>query len=55
MRVVTLAGAGTAEGAAVLDNFALEVDAFAALGADDARAFEAGKIFGMDFNLHPFF
>ena len=36
------------------EDFALEVDAFAALGADDARAFEAGKIFGVNFNSHPF-
>ena len=48
-------GAGAAEGAALLDHFALEVDAFAALGTDAARSFEAGQIFRLDFDLHPFF
>jgi hypothetical protein len=42
-----------AEGAAVLEDFAFEVDAFAALGADDTGAFEAGKVFGADFNFDP--
>src|SRR5258705_6029897 len=54
VRVIAFAGAGTAEGAPILEYFALEVDAFAALGADDARAFETGKILRMDFDLHPF-
>jgi hypothetical protein len=44
--VIFFAGAGTADGAAVPDNFAFEIDTFAALGADDTRAFEAGKILG---------
>ena len=48
-------GAGLAEGAAVLEDFAFEVDAFTALGADDAGAFEARKIFGADFNFDPLF
>ena len=51
--VVTIAGAGAAESAAVERDFALEIDAFAALGADDARAFEAGKIFGVNFHANP--
>jgi len=42
-----------AEGAAFLEDFAFEVDAFAALGADDAWTFEAGKIFGANFNFDP--
>lgn len=51
--VVTLAGAGAAEGAAVDGDFAFEIDAFAALGADDAGTFEAGKIFGVNFDADP--
>ena len=51
--VITFAGAGTAEGAAVDGDFAFEIYAFAALGADDAGAFEAGEIFGMNFDAHP--
>ena len=35
-------------------DFAVEVDAFAAFGADYARAFEAGKIFRLDFDFDPF-
>jgi hypothetical protein len=46
-------GAGLAEGAAFLEDFTFEVDAFAALGTDDAWAFEAGKIFWADFNFDP--
>jgi len=36
-------------------NFTFEVDAFATLRADDARAFEAGQIFGLDFDFDPLF
>src|SRR5580692_9078549 len=46
-------GAGLAEGAAILEDFAFEVDAFATLGTDDAGAFEAGKIFWADFDFDP--
>ena len=53
--VITFAGAGAAEGAAVERDFAFEIYAFAALGADDAGAFEAGKIFGVNFDAHPLF
>ena len=42
-----------AEGAAILEDFAFEVDAFATLGTDDAGAFEAGKIFWADFDFDP--
>ena len=42
-----------AEGAAALEDFAFEVNAFAALGADNAGAFEAGQVFWADFNLDP--
>src|SRR5258708_24078022 len=53
--VVAFSGAGTAKGAAVSHNFTLEVDAFAALGANDARTLETGKIFGLNFHSHPLF
>ena len=53
--VVALPGAGAAEGAAVANYFALEVDAFAASGADYAGAFEAGQVLGLHFHLDPFF
>src|SRR2546429_2128473 len=39
------------EGAALHNHFAFEVDAFAASRADNARTFEAGQIFGLDFDL----
>src|SRR5258708_26388979 len=51
--VIFFSRAGAAEGAAVHYDFALEVDAFAALGADDARAFEAWPDFGQDFYFDP--
>jgi len=51
--VVTIAGAGAAESAAVERDFAFEIDAFAALVADDARTFEAGEIFGVNFHANP--
>src|SRR5260370_42432832 len=51
--VIFFSRAGAAEGAAVHYDFALEVDAFAALGADAARGFEAGQIFGQHFYLRP--
>ena len=51
--VITFAGAGAAKNAAVYADFAFEIYAFAALGADDAGAFEAGEIFGMNFDAHP--
>jgi len=44
--IITFTGAGTAEGAAILGNFAFEIDSFAALDANDAGTFEAGKILG---------
>src|SRR5260370_14715489 len=53
--VIFLSRAGTAEGAAVHYHFAFEIDAFAALGADDAGAFEARQIFGQDFDFDPLF
>ena len=53
--VIAFAGAGAAEGAPVLHDFAFEIDAFAAFGADDAGAFEARQIFGLDFDFHPLF
>src|ERR1700757_630181 len=53
--VITLARAGAAERAAVANDFALEVDAFAALGADYAGAFEAGKVLKLDFDFDPLF
>jgi hypothetical protein len=52
--IVALASAGTAQGAAVLEDFALEVDTFAALGADNARTFKTGQVFRKDFDFHPF-
>src|SRR5260370_40914648 len=51
--VIFFSRAGTAEGAALHYHFAFEIDAFAALGADNAGAFEAGQIFGQDFDLDP--
>jgi len=54
VRVVTLSRAGTAEGAAADGYFALEVDAFAAFGTDDAGAFESRQVFRMNLHLHPF-
>jgi hypothetical protein len=54
LHIIAFAGAGAAEGVAVAKDFALEIDAFAALGTDDTGAFEAGKIFGVDFDFHPF-
>ena len=51
--VVALAGAGATECAAVERDFAFEIDAFAALLADDARAFETGKIFRVNFYANP--
>jgi len=53
MLIIPLAGAGTAEGAAAYDDLALEVDAFAALGADNTRAFEPGQILGRNLDLDP--
>ena len=53
--VITFAGAGAAKNAAVYADFAFEIYAFAALGADDAGAFEAGEIFGVNFDAHPLF
>ncbi len=53
--VVAFAGTGAAEGAAVAHDFTLEVDAFAAFGADYARTFEAGEIFRRDLDADPFF
>jgi hypothetical protein len=53
--VVRIACAGAAEGAAVARDFAFEIYAFAALGARDAGAFEAGEIFGMNFHANPLF
>ncbi len=55
MRVVSLAGAGTAQSAAVLQHFAFEIYAFAAFGADYPGSFEAGQVFGLDFYLYPLF
>src|SRR5258708_39842851 len=51
--VIFFSRAGAAEGAAVHYDFALEIDAFAALGADDTGAFEAGQIFGQNVDLDP--
>jgi len=51
--VVALAGAGAAECAAVERDLAFEIDAFAALVAYDARAFETGKIFRVNFHANP--
>src|SRR5260370_6947050 len=51
--VIFFSRAGTAEGAALHYHFAFEIDAFAALGADNAGAFEAGKISGQDFDFDP--
>src|SRR6266404_2301643 len=53
--VIFFSGAGAAEGAAFHYDFTFEVDAFATLSADDARAFEAGQIFGLDFDFDPLF
>ena len=53
--VVGLASAGTAESAAIANNFTLEVDAFAARGADYARAFESRQVFRLYFDLYPLF
>src|SRR5258708_32075179 len=53
--VVAVSGVGTAKGAAVSHNFTLEVDAFAALRANDARTLETGKIFRLNFHFHPLF
>ena len=53
--VITFAGAGAAEGTAVQGDFAFEIYAFAALGARDAGAFEAGEIFGVNFYANPLF
>ena len=44
--IIPLADAGAAKGAAFHYDFTLEIDAFAALGANDAGTFEAGKILG---------
>ena len=54
VRVVSFASAGATEGFAVAHDFALEVDAFAAFGADDPGAFETWKILGVNFYFHPF-
>src|SRR5229473_2546908 len=51
--VITFTRASATECAAVPHDFALKVDAFAALGADDAGAFEAGQVFGLYFHFHP--
>src|SRR5882672_5701731 len=51
--VIFSSGAGAAEGAAFDYDFTFEVDAFATLSADDARAFEAGQIFGLDCDFDP--
>src|SRR5712691_3050995 len=51
--VIFFSGAGAAESAASHYHLTLEIDAFAALGADDAGAFEARQIFGLHFDFHP--
>jgi hypothetical protein len=53
--VVSFAGAGSAHCAAALQHFALEINAFAAFGTDYPGTFEARKVLGPDFDLHPFF
>src|SRR5882762_11291028 len=53
--VITLTRASAAERAAVLHDFALEINAFAAFGADNAGTFEAGQVFRLDFDFHPLF
>ena len=51
--VIAFASAGAAEGAPVDEDFTVEVDSLAALGADHTRAFEAGEIFRRNFHLDP--
>ena len=51
--VIFFSGAGAAEGAAIFHNFALEIDAFAALRADNARTLETRQIFRQHFNFYP--
>ena len=51
--VIPLARTGPAKHAPVAQNFAAEVDAFAAFGAHYAFAFVSGKFFRGEFDLHP--
>jgi hypothetical protein len=51
--IVAVPGAGPAEGAAVPEDLAAEVDALAAGGAEDARAFKAGQVLGKDADIDP--
>ena len=51
--VIPFARAGPAKYALAADNFAAEVDAFSAVGADYAVGFVAGELFGGEFYLHP--
>src|SRR5579859_540039 len=52
-RIITFAGTGAAERAATDDDFALEIDAFAAFSADHARTFEPRQVFGLYLDLYP--
>jgi hypothetical protein len=51
--IIAVPGAGPAEGAAVPEDLAAEVDALAAGGAEDARTFEAGQVLGKDADIDP--
>jgi hypothetical protein len=50
-----LVGAGEAETLAVAFDEAVKVDAFAAVGASDSLAFEAGELVGRKRDSHPLF
>src|SRR5260370_613223 len=50
--VIFFSRARAAKRAAAHNHFAFEIDAFAALGASDARAFETRQIFWLHLDLH---
>src|SRR5271155_420585 len=53
MLVVTLARTGAAEYAPIDHHLALEIDAFAAFGADYARPLKTGQVFRLHFYFYP--
>lgn len=52
--IIGLTRARAAEDFAVVDYFAMEVDAFSTLGADDAIGLVAGEFFGKQLDFDPF-
>ena len=51
--IISFTSARAAESSSAHYDFALKIDAFAAFGADHARTFEPGQVFGLHLDLHP--